>query len=158
MQDPSVPVKLGASKDEDRNAQGHIEDTDGMGFGCYNLLSSYMLYIKWFADILGYTNLSYINFESSSKFSTLECSSLWGYARLIPSPKGFCSGTCVGCLKTLAYSLPWLRAGLPDPCVFWSSGGRHLSVGLILVSKSWAKAEPVHLGVSEQSMWLRLWV
>ena len=27
-----------------------------------------------------------------------------------------------------------------------------LSVGLILVSKSCAKAEPVHLGVSEQSM------
>ena len=31
MQDPSVPVMLGASNDEDTNAQGHIEDTDGMG-------------------------------------------------------------------------------------------------------------------------------
>ena len=29
IQDPSVPVKLGASNDDD--TQGHIEDVDGMG-------------------------------------------------------------------------------------------------------------------------------
>ena len=95
---------------------------------------------KWFADILGYTTLSYINFESSSKFSTLVCSSLWGYARLI-QVQGLLQRYQCEVLGDLSTSLPWLRAGLPDPCVFWSSGGRHSSVGLLDSSHSRASAD-----------------
>ena len=42
--------------------------------------------IIYFTDILGYTNLSYINFQSSSKFSTLYVFFIVRICKVDPSP------------------------------------------------------------------------
>ena len=68
----------------------------------------------------------------------------------------FCSVTIWRFSGASTCSHPWWRIGfIPIRYVFWSSGFVFGS-GLIVGSTSLAKAEPVQVGVSEQSIWLKL--
>ena len=98
-----------------------------------------MLYIKKFADnLVSYTSLSIFSLVPTlARLSVLHCEDMPGWSK----SRGYCSGTSVRFLGTITYSLPWLRAGLPDPCVFWSSRVRHLSVSLLVSVNSRASAD-----------------